>query len=115
MIAAVDERARRIGQNQALFREVNDRIERVSESLQVKSDQIAILCECGDQTCTERIEISLAEYDRVRAEPTLFFVRAGHEQPDVEEVIERHPGYSVARKREGIPADLARELDPRGN
>jgi hypothetical protein len=113
MIAAVGDTARRIGQNEALFREVNDRIERVTESLQVQTDQIAILCECGDQTCTERIEISPAEYERVRGEPTSFFVCSGHEQLDFEDVIERHPRYSVVRKRKGPPADIARELDPR--
>jgi hypothetical protein len=109
----VDERARRVGHNEALFREVNERIEKVSEALQTTSDRLGILCECGDETCTERIEVSIADYERIRAEPTLFFVCTGHEIPDVEDVVEQTPEYDVVRKREGPPADLARELDER--
>ena len=73
-----DERQRRIGRNQALFREVNERIERVSGALRTGTDTITVLCECGNQACAERIEVSLSDYERVRAEPTLFLVRPGH-------------------------------------
>jgi hypothetical protein len=111
----MDDRQRRVGRNEAIFREVNERIERVSESLQVTTERISILCECGADSCTERIEISLPEYERVRQDPTLFILRAGHEQPDVEAVVERHETYDIVRKTAGEAAELARELDPRGN
>jgi hypothetical protein len=109
----VDERARRIGMNEALFREVNERIERVSETLQVTTEKIAILCECGDEACTERVDVGLGDYERIRADGTLFFVRPGHETPDVEDVVEHGGGWDIVRKRAGDPAKLARELDPR--
>jgi hypothetical protein len=109
----VDERARRIGHNEALFREVNERIEKVSQALQATSERLEILCECGDQSCTERLDVPLAEYERVRSDPTLFFVRTGHELPEVEDIVEQTPEYDVVRKPEGGPAELARELDPR--
>jgi 5-bromo-4-chloroindolyl phosphate hydrolysis protein len=109
----VDARHERIGKNEAIFREVNDRIERVSDSLQVKSESIAILCECGDESCVERIEISRADYERVRRDPTLFFVCKGHDERDVEDVVEQHDRYDVMRKKRGEPAELARELNPR--
>jgi hypothetical protein len=105
------ERERRIGRNEALFREVNERIERVTETLQVET--LTILCECGDQACLERIEVSLPDYERVRADPTLFFIRAGHEHADVEDVVEQHEEYYVTRKKAGNAATQARELDPR--
>jgi len=107
----VDERTRRIGENEALFRDVNDRIERVSAALQVTSERIAILCECGDQSCTERIEIVLPEYERVRGDSALFFVRPGHELPHVEDVVERSGEYFVVRKKPGGPAELAHDRD----
>lgn len=111
----MDDRARRLGLNEALFREVNERIQRVSESLQMTSEQLAILCECGDESCTERVDVSIADYERIRADPTLFFVQPGHEAPDVEDVVERGPGWDVVRKRTGGPAELATELDPRSD
>jgi hypothetical protein len=107
----VDKRGERIGRNEALFREVNERIERVTETLQVET--LTILCECGDPSCLEQIQVSLPDYERVRADPTLFFIRAGHEDSDVEDVVEEHEDYHVVRKKDGSAAAQARKLDPR--
>ena len=104
-------RERRIGQNEVLFREVNERIERLSQSLQ-STDSISILCECGDASCAEQVEVSLSEYERVRQDPTLFFVRPGHELNDVEHIVERHGEHNVVRK-EDAAAEVACEDDPR--
>jgi len=109
----MEERERRIGKNEALFREVNDRIEGVTESLQVTSENLSILCECGDESCMEQIEVPLADYERIRADPVLFFIRKGHDERDVEDVVEQAPGYDIVRKRSGGAAELARDLDTR--
>ncbi len=109
----VEERERRIGRNEALFREVNERIERVTEALQVGPEELSILCECGDESCFEHVDVSIAEYERVRSRSTWFFVRPGHEHAEVEEVVERQEAYHVVRKHEGPAAAQARELDPR--
>jgi hypothetical protein len=109
----VDERERRIGQNEALFREVNERIERLSQTLQA-TDSITILCECGDASCTDQIDISLSKYQRVRQESTLFFVRPGHEKSDVEHIVEQDEGYNVVLKTDGA-AEVARDRDPRSD
>jgi hypothetical protein len=111
----VSQRLRRIGKNEALFREVNDRIEGVTESLQVTTETLGILCECGDESCTEQISVTLPEYERIRSDSTLFFVCPGHEAPDVEDVVERHDGYDIVQKKPGEPAEIARELDARDN
>jgi hypothetical protein len=108
----VEDRERRIGRNEALFREVNERIERVSGALQTGSDTLTILCECGDPSCAEHVETTAAEYERIRNESTLFFVRPGHAKLDVEQVVEHHDQYDVVRKN-GEAAEVARELDPR--
>lgn len=109
----IDDRQRRLGRNEALFREVNERIERVSTSLQVETERFRILCECGDTSCTEQLEVSLGDYERIRRDPTLFFVRSGHEDPGVEHLVERHGDYDVVRKNTGEAAEIARSLDPR--
>lgn len=109
----MQERERRIGQNEVLFREVNERIERLSQSLQ-STDSISILCECGNSSCADQIEVSLSEYERVRQDPTLFFVRPGHALSDVEHIVERHGEHNVVRKEDGA-AEVAREDDPRAD
>jgi hypothetical protein len=109
----VSERERRIGRNEALFREVNDRIERVTETLEVTPDTIRILCECGNESCTEQVTVPVSEYERIRSDPELFIVIPGHEKSSVEQIVERHGDYDVVRKESGDAAELAHELDPR--
>jgi hypothetical protein len=107
------EREQRIGATEALHRSVNERIEAVNEAFGTVTDTFSIVCECGDTRCTEQIEIAISDYERVRADPTLFVLKPGHEIGRVEQVVERHDEYDVVRKREGEPAELAREHDPR--
>jgi hypothetical protein len=107
------ERERRIGRNEALFREVNERVEHLNESFDVADEPMALLCECGDDRCFEKIELTREEYERVRADPTLFAFVAGHEEPDIEEVVDANDRFVTVRKRQGEPARLAIELDPR--
>jgi hypothetical protein len=110
---STDERARRIGANEAIFREVNERLEAVAHDLGLDGQELDLLCECGDANCVERISIPAADYEALRANPTVFAVAPGHEQRDVEYVIERRKGYDVVQKREGLAARIAEETDPR--
>ena len=59
-----DERARRVGLNEALFRRVNEEIESLNDAFGGQST-LSVICECGDGQCMERIEISLVDYERV--------------------------------------------------
>jgi hypothetical protein len=106
----VDARAERIGRNEALFRKVNDQIEGVNEAFGTITGTMSILCECGKLECIEQIDLTVDEYRRLRAEPTRFAVKPGHELPDVERVVERHEAYLAVEKAEGDAARLAEDL-----
>jgi hypothetical protein len=108
----VNDRVRRIGENEALFRSVNEEVLGVGETFEIKGS-LRMICECGVESCIEQIELSGKEYEAVRAEPTHFAIKPGHDEPDVETVIERYPTYWVVRKDPGEPARIARETDPR--
>jgi hypothetical protein len=110
----MNDRESRIGQNEALFREVNERVAKLSDSMQTTTELSAFLCECGNASCQERVEMTLEEYDRVRAESTHFAIAPGHEIPDVETVIAKHDRYWVIEKRDDEAAEVAEKLDPRG-
>jgi hypothetical protein len=103
----------RLGMNEAVFRAVNERIQEVADAFQLTSEGLDLICECGDAQCTERITLSRADYEQLRADPRHFAVARGHEAPPVEEVVERRPGYVIVRKLEGIPEEIARKTDPR--
>jgi hypothetical protein len=109
----MDERARRIGENEALYRAINEKIEDLNVAFGTMTETLAVVCECGKLDCAEQIELDVPTYERVRSEPTTFVVIPGHELPDVEEVVERHDTFHLVRKDPGGPAELARETDPR--
>src|SRR5690349_14059199 len=98
----MDERERRVGRNEAVFREVNEQIESLNRGIAAISDHMLhVVCECGDLTCAEQLAIGIDAYERVRAEPAWFVVCPGHDDPAVEHVVERAPAYHVVRKDPG--------------
>ena len=70
-------------------------------------------CECGDTACTEQIAMTVGEYEAVRSEATQFAVVPGHEAPDIERVVSRHPAYFVVEKQDSDAEEVPRETDPR--
>jgi hypothetical protein len=109
----VNERERRIGENEVIFREVNERVRETHETFDVNAGEAEFVCECGTTSCVERVRMTLAEYEQARAEPTQFVIVPGHEASDIEIVLRREPGFWVVRKRAGEAEELALETDPR--
>ena len=110
----VGERDKRLARNETLYREVNERVSEVAEQFEADTDTpIGFICECGAGGCTEPIPLTLAEYEAIRAEPTRFAVVPGHELPEIESIVGRHPAYLVVEKREKEAQKAARETDPR--
>jgi hypothetical protein len=101
------ERERRVGLNEAAFREINEGVrgER-SDGL------LSFRCECGRLGCNQLIALSRAEYEAVRRNARRFFVVPGHEIPEYERVVERHDGYWVVEKHDDA-ANIAERTDPR--
>ena len=106
-------RAERIGMNEAVFRDVNERIQDVATSFNLTTEPLDLICECGDAACVDRISLTRDAYEGIRADPQLFAVAPGHVAPDVEEVVANRSGYDVVRKYEGVPAEVAQKTDPR--
>ena len=106
-------REARIGMNEAVFRDVNERIQDVAAAFDLTTEPLDLICECGSAECVERIALAREEYEGLRADSRLFAVSPGHVAPDGEEVVEERKGYDVVRKFEGVPAEIARQTDPR--
>jgi hypothetical protein len=106
----LDPREERIARNEAIFREVNERVNEVSDPEPMQ--RIDFLCECGDAGCTESIPLTRAEYERLRSDPLLFGVKPGHAIADVENVVEVNGRFEIVRKHhdEGV---IAQATDPR--
>lgn len=108
-------REERLAANEALFREVNERVAEVATNYVMSETRSAVdfTCECGFTECSETMMMTIAEYEAIRAHATHFGVVPQHEQPEIETVIERHPSYFVVEKREEDAQEVARETDPR--
>jgi hypothetical protein len=110
----MSDRTRRVGSNEAVFREVNEQIEGLNRGVAAISDgMMHIVCECGDLLCAKQLSVPTSKYEAVRADSELFFVVAGHEQLDIEDVVEQTSEFNVVRKRAPEAAQIAAETDPR--
>jgi hypothetical protein len=103
----MESRGGRVARNEALFREVNERIKDVGEDAET-----LLLCECGDLGCSEVVELTPADYEAVRAEGDLFFLVPGHEDLAVDRAVRRTDRLLIVEKV-GEGGEVARDLDPR--
>ena len=105
----------RIVKNEALFRDVNERMRTIDRGLRVPPDAAerwAFICECANVNCADRIELTLEEYEQARARADRFILVPGHERPDVERVIRRNERFAVVEKHPGA-REIAEATDPR--
>ncbi len=106
-----DELQERLGANEAVFREINEGIERGQWPGEEESP-VTFRCECARLGCNELVELSVREYEGVRSNPRRFIVLPGHERLEVEFVVERRSGYFVVEKLDQA-GERAVETDPR--
>jgi hypothetical protein len=106
--------AARAAKNEIVLRELNERLE--AHNRWVNRHFSEWVCECADETCAEPVELSIEEYEGVRAEPTRFLVAPSeeHVSPRIEQVVRREERYWVVEKT-GVSAELSEELDPRSS
>lgn len=111
-----EDRTERLAANEAVFRLVNEQIQGLNREVlrSTSAATIDIFCECARIACAERMAISIAAYEHVRANALFFLVRPGHELHDLEEVVEITDSYNVVEKDPTTDAGkTAIETDPR--
>jgi hypothetical protein len=97
-----------------LFRQVNDRVRTLNEAFEPLLPRGDWICECADSGCVERIEMTIDEYDAIRAHPRRFPAVAGHELVGIERVVEQLGGYVVVeRTAVGGPRRIGVRFDSR--
>jgi hypothetical protein len=100
----------RLARNESFFRQVNERIREIAGRHEYVEQEF--LCECADPGCTQRISLSVREYEDIRSRPARFVLVPGHTAPEVEHVVENAGDYVVIDKV-GLAGTVAAELDPR--
>jgi hypothetical protein len=104
-------RQRRVAENESMSREANEAIEKALWEAE-EGSSTAFLCECADPDCDHVVHATLREYERVRAHPRRFMVHPGHEEPEVERIVDTQNGYVVVEKDDEA-GRVAANKDPR--
>jgi hypothetical protein len=95
----VDAREDRVARNEAMYRTVNREIEYVARQLgDGPTDEIEVVCECGEPSCTETLTLTIADYDEVHRQRDRFAVAPGHENPALEHVVKQTGGFVIVDK-----------------
>src|SRR5204863_4658904 len=109
----MDERSARLAKNEAVFRAANEAIERNRGDSGPEELKLTFLCECGVDTCFERIALTPEEYEAVRSHPARFVVAPEHEDLTAGEVVvDESSRYTVVEKR-GEERTIIERSDPR--
>jgi hypothetical protein len=110
----MDPRQERLALNEALFREVNERVRAIAAVHGDDDHVYEFYCECSNSDCTFQLRATLAEYEAVRAHGDRFIIAPSHSLPEIETVVERSDERWVVEKH-GEPAELVEELNPRND
>jgi hypothetical protein len=100
----------RAARNEVAFREANEKLGDKRIEL-AASGRTPFLCECSDPECTELLQLSFAEYERVRSRANRFVTAVGHDA-GAGRVVEERSGYTVIEK-DGVAGRVAEEENPR--
>jgi hypothetical protein len=88
--------ADKAARNHSLLREANERIFVMADSW---GGSTRFYCECGNNTCTQTIQPSLAEYEHIRSSPTSFVIAIGHDLAEFENVMQVCDRYEVVQQK----------------
>lgn len=108
---------RRTEQNEAVFRDANMRVQQGIDKLndiaredgvepqEFDSDMVLrFYCECSDENCTQRIRLSLKDYNIAHQSNDTFTIKPGHEVANIEETIFSSDEYNIVKKYKEPPS-----------
>ena len=76
-----------------LFRKVNEAIAGSADD-----GHVHLVCECDDVSCVGRLRVPVAAYEEIHEDTSLFLVEPGHENLEVERIVDERLGYTVVEK-----------------
>jgi hypothetical protein len=88
---------RRLATNEDVYRKVNEGIVRGQWPGETQSP-VGFRCECARLGCNMLVELTMSQYERVRANPRRFLMVPGHQIPPVERVVFEGGDYIVVEK-----------------
>jgi hypothetical protein len=87
---------RRRALNEAVFREVNERIAALGAAQGY--ERLELVCECASIGCAAPISILVSDYEQARSDSRAFLVVTGHADPGTEVVLAERGSYALVQK-----------------
>jgi hypothetical protein len=95
---ALNSREERLAENQRAFRIGNERLRGALETTATSGDAVPFLCECMDDTCIARVDLTLEEYEAIRRHENRFVIVRNHPTLPRERVVQENSSYQVVEK-----------------
>ena len=102
---------RRKAENEAIFRDANERIRDARVELLSTTGPTPFLCECSAPECRTIVMLELADYEFARSNARHFIVADGHPDGGGDPVRDGD-GYTIVAK-DGVAGEVAEATDPR--
>jgi hypothetical protein len=97
-VTELSDREERAAQNEVVFRAVNEQIVKMTDRFRSQLSDVDIVCECSNAQCVGTIRIAVEEFAVLQRRNGTFLVLPGHENGDVESVVDRTKNYVVVSK-----------------
>ena len=93
-------RQERLVENEKLFRKANERLRERAEGIVEPGQSVPFLCECIDEKCMDRLDLTLDDYVRVRSDGEHFVIVPGHPRLDGEKIVEEGNRFLIVSKED---------------
>jgi hypothetical protein len=87
-----------VKENQKLFRRGNESLHDAAVDSGYETEPVPFLCECADEDCLGRVEVTPSQWEVVANEPNHYLMIAGHPRSEGEEAVGSIGEYEVGRK-----------------
>jgi hypothetical protein len=109
---------RKMAENEVFFRNHNENLHKAIDEVNKMAEEenaapleldgdtlLDFYCECSNETCTERVRLSLNDYKRYHKRRDAFSIRPGHEVDNIETVSVKKPDFLIVIKRLSPPQE----------
>jgi hypothetical protein len=94
----MDGREETLVMNQQQFRYANERLQDIIGEANLDEEVVSFICECADEYCLGRIDLTLADYDAAHLLSDSYIILAGHPRVENEDVAEDRGTYEIVQK-----------------
>lgn len=91
-------RDQRSADNQRRFNAANERLGELVQERVPEEERIPFLCECADERCLERIELSLGEFEHLHENENVYVIVPEHPRVNGEVILQRQERFEQVEK-----------------